>query len=757
MNEQNHLIYEFGPFRLNARKRLLWRESEIVSLKPKAFDTLLALVEANGQVLEKDELMKRVWGDTVVEEGNLTFNISTLRKALGDDPQRHEYIVTIPGEGYQFVADVRAGFDELEVRERTRVTIEREEETEGETAAQSFALPEPNGARPVATAEQQESLTVLTQTARALISRTIAPPFRHYRVAVIAGAVFVITVLIVILAPWSRWQRDGRSGRVPSAPFAQMEIKRVTASGKAKDAAISPDGRYIAYVLHEGNLESIHLMQVGTNSSVQIRPPEEVSYGSPVFSPDGKSLYYSVSKKGQPRVLNRSDVLGGLAQKVLTGTVGTVTFSPDGKRLAFARNDPQQGETVLFVADADSDGEAREQRLAVRKYPEIFTAGPGWSPDGKVIAVAGTSDRDRSRMKVFGVRVGDGAVEPLSAYEWPVVNRVAWLGDGSGLVLMAGREQSQLWYLSYPGGEVRRITNDLHDYKDVTLSLSADSRSLVTVQLMTTSNIWVLPEGDPARARQITFGPVGRYDGFLGLTWTPDGRIVYSSHVGDGHSLWMMDAEGANAWELTPAGQIDTSPTVTADSRHVVFCSYRSGVAEIWRMDVDGANALQLTSDGPNYNPSLWPDGKWVVYESVRGQRWALWKVPIDGGDPVRLTDKPSRRPSVSPDGKLIACIYDEGIALIPADGGTPIKTFKLPRYATSNQVVRWTPDGQALMFRDVNHGVWRQPIAGGAPVHLTDFGPELIFNLAWSTDGKQLAVARGTQSFDVVMIRDLK
>jgi Tol biopolymer transport system component len=174
-------------------------------------------------------------------------------------------------------------------------------------------------------------------------------------------------------------------------------------------------------------------------------------------------------------------------------------------------------------------------------------------------------------------------------------------------------------------------------------------------------------------------------------------------------------------------------------------------------MDADGTNARQLTFDGPNYNPTLLPDGKWVVYESVRGGNWALWKVSIEGGEPVRLTDKPSRRPSVSPDGKLLACYYDGGIALLPAEGGTPIKTFKLPRYATFSQVVRWTPDGQALMFRDVNQGVWRQAIAGGAPVHLTDFGPELIFNLAWSPDGKQLAVARGTQSFDVVLIRDLK
>ena len=104
MTEQNTHFYEFGPFRLEPHKRLLFRGQEVIKLAPKSFDTLLALVERHGQVLEKDELMKRLWPDSYVEEGNLTLNISTLRKALGENPQQHEYIVTVPGRGYQFVA-----------------------------------------------------------------------------------------------------------------------------------------------------------------------------------------------------------------------------------------------------------------------------------------------------------------------------------------------------------------------------------------------------------------------------------------------------------------------------------------------------------------------------------------------------------------------------------------------------------------------------------------------------------------------------
>ena len=103
---RSQATFEFGPFRLNADRRLLLREGEPVALAPKALETLLALVEQRGRVITKDELLQRIWGDAVVEEGGLTRNISILRKALGEKPDDHQYIVTVPGQGYRFVANV---------------------------------------------------------------------------------------------------------------------------------------------------------------------------------------------------------------------------------------------------------------------------------------------------------------------------------------------------------------------------------------------------------------------------------------------------------------------------------------------------------------------------------------------------------------------------------------------------------------------------------------------------------------------------
>src|SRR5712692_4883455 len=107
MSGPGNRLYEFVPFRIDAGRRLLMREGSPIPLTPKAFDTLLALVENNGRVLEKEELMKMLWPDSFVEERNLTVNISALRKALGESASDHRYVVTIPGQGYCFVADVK--------------------------------------------------------------------------------------------------------------------------------------------------------------------------------------------------------------------------------------------------------------------------------------------------------------------------------------------------------------------------------------------------------------------------------------------------------------------------------------------------------------------------------------------------------------------------------------------------------------------------------------------------------------------------
>jgi len=301
MSEQTHCIYEFGPFRLDATRRLLLRDGEPMKLSPKDFDTLLALVEHSGEVLDKDVLMKRLWGNTIVEEGNLATYISHLRRALGERPNEHEYIVTVPGQGYRFVAGVRQRFDELIVHERTRaeLTVEEVEETDGVGSTAEPSTPsarDGGGQTRLDDAAQVAALPAQARPASTLISGSLVRPFKHHRAAVVAVSVALLAAVAAFFAVSQR-RRSERQKIVPSPPFQQMEIKRVTASGKATDAAISPDGRYIAYVLDERGKQSIHLMQVGTNSSVLVRRPRKSLTASPSSRPTARASTTTSRKK----------------------------------------------------------------------------------------------------------------------------------------------------------------------------------------------------------------------------------------------------------------------------------------------------------------------------------------------------------------------------------------------------------------------------------------------------------------------------
>jgi Tol biopolymer transport system component len=341
------------------------------------------------------------------------------------------------------------------------------------------------------------------------------------------------------------------------------------------------------------------------------------------------------------------------------------------------------------------------------------------------------------------------------------VGRLSWLSNGRGLLLVAADQvsrQFQVWHLTYPGGAARRITSDLNNYRSV--SLSADAARMVVVESEQMSNIWVAPNADASRARQITYG-AGKYGR---LAWTPDGKIIYSAAAGSARDLWLMDVNG-KARQLTVESGMNVHPAVTGDGRYLLCSSSRAGsfnVFNIWRLNLDSSSARQLTGGSGEFFPQSSPDGKWVVYTSINSGKDTVWKVSIDGGQAIQLTDKVSAYPVVSPDGKFIACQYwDEQLntqwstVIIPFEGGPPIKSFSF-----RSSTLRWSPDGRALTYIDQRGGVsniWSQPMAGGQPRQLTDFSGDRIFDFDWSRDGKQIVLSRGVVTNDVVLITDAR
>jgi len=579
---------------------------------------------------------------------------------------------------------------------------------------------------------------------------TIAALSRR-KLAVLAGAAVLAAVLMALGLYKFLRQRES------PAPFQTMTLRTLTSTGKVRNAVISPDGKYLAYATADAGMESLWVRQIATASSVQIIPPADARYVGLTFSSDGNYVYYVRTESKDPRlgVLYQVPVLGGASRKLVVDVDSPVTFSPDGQRLAFVRGYPAQQETALVVANADGTG---ERKLATRKSPaEFSTDGPAWSPDGKIIAL-GSGDT------LVAVRVEDGTERTLISKRWWRVDRATWLADGSGLLLAAVERprppRGQIWLLSYPSGRVQRITNDTNNYEGV--SVTADSSGLVTVPGKLVSRIWVLPKAEPGRARELNPG-TGEADGFSGLSWTPGGRIVYTSLASEPRrvNLWAMDPDGSNLKQLTVGVDVGYGISVCPESRYIVYPAEPG----IWRMDLDGSNQKQLTKGENDFVPRCCPDGKWVVYVGGPSENRTLWKVPIDGGAPAQITDKPSGSPAISPDGKWIACVYKgdpsqpEKLAVLPFQGGPRAKVFEVPP-PIGVGAVDWTPDGRALSFAARNQGVaniWLQPLAGGPPKQLTDFNAFAIFFHAWSPDGKQLALAYGTRIGEAVLISNFK
>ena len=321
-----------------------------------------------------------------------------------------------------------------------------------------------------------------------------------------------------------------------------------------------------------------------------------------------------------------------------------------------------------------------------------------------------------------------------------------------------GSTRNQIWHLSYPNGEVRQTherLKQLSEYEPDLRLQNAGCRSITPA-----GKHFGRAVNNLTNARFVTSGS-GKSD--TALSWTPDGKIVYQSNA-NGNNIWIVNADGEGAKQLTNNERNNLLPEVSPDGRSIVFLSHSTGVPHLWQMNIDGSNQRQLAnSAGGEASGRFSPDGRWLVYRTALG-RWTIWKMPAEGtGAPVQLTDKYSRSPVVSPDGKRLAYFYreDDGpwrIAVTSFEGDAPSRTFDIPALPSSS--LRWTTDNRAVAYVVTQNGVSNiavQPINGNKPKQLTNFKQERIFSFDYSRDGKQLAVSRGTIDNDVVLISNIK
>ena len=306
------------------------------------------------------------------------------------------------------------------------------------------------------------------------------------------GTVLVVATLLVAVAISAFGIYKMRGRKRPSISFQSVKLLKLTTSGNVVVAAISPDGRDFAYVTSESGKETLWIKQVASaGRNLEIVPASEGNYHGLSFSPDGNFIYYVRSNEGQPNTIFRIPVLGGTSITLSKLVDSPVAFSPDGKFMSYLRGYPDSNETALIVGPIDGTS---ERKVVALKNPSGFvvTSAPAWSSDSKQIAAVGKQEESGALyQRILIVTVADGSSTSLEKAHWLQIGRLAWCADGNSLIATAtdqGSPGSQVYQVSYPSGQAQRVTNDLTDYQQVTLT--RDSRQILAVQTESQANLW---------------------------------------------------------------------------------------------------------------------------------------------------------------------------------------------------------------------------------------------------------------------------
>ena len=758
MEPPNSQIYKFGDFQIDVGRRLLFKgQNENLTLTPKVFDTLLYLLERRGEVVEKDELLSAVWPDTVVEENNLSQNISVLRRTLGEKKAEHRFIVTIPGRGYKFVAEAR----EI-VPESNRVD-EQPTVRDGKFPTGQYEVERRGNVLALAEWKADKSAD---ETERSLLDRKLAANHEPSRVTISRTLVtVVISVLIFAVMFAAYWFGLPKNRSV--ADGDALSVTRLTNGFFPYDATISRDGKYFVYHEQDGNLSRIWLQQTGHSSRVEIIPASEQLLFSISFSPDGQFVYFVASENLEaPRSLFRVPTLGGNPKQILSGIDSYVSFSMDGREVLFSRFD-RNAQNFSYLITA-SDGTSSERILLSRSTAFADWGNASWSPDGKTIVFGSLLMVENTvRCEIMAIPSGGGEAVPVSDEKWDACYRIAWRPDSRGFYMVGTRlgessstKRDQVYFISYPGGRSRRITNDESRHQTNSLGVTDDG-SILAVPFNRSSQIWVMDSnGDSSTAVQITTGTA---DGRSGIAPLADDRIAYIARTGETLSILSMNQDGSNAKQLVSDPPYFEELRSGGEGKYLLFSANQGRFNHLFRIKSEGTELTQLTfGESSEIDSTVSSDGRWVTYGSVVNsgtqQQYSLWKMSMDQGEPISLNRDDCGMPHFSPDDKFISCLGDRKVLIVSADDGRLLRSFDMPPRSALNFGAKWTPDGKAFVYivneKDEASNLWLQPIDGSEPKRLTNFSAGSIYRFAYSLNGTHLYLARGQQIRDAVLIK---
>ncbi|MGB6991012.1 MAG: hypothetical protein WBD89_17370, partial [Candidatus Sulfotelmatobacter sp.] len=504
----------------------------------------------------------------------------------------------------------------------------------------------------------------------------------------------------------------------------------------------------------------------------QIIAPSPATYRSLTFSPDGNYIYF---RKAQNAVnsdynLYRAPVLGGNPQTVVHDIDSDIALSPDGKRMVYIRaNDPEIGKERLLSADLSGNDEKVLRITPIAEASSFLS----WSPDGQEIALSRFQpDQALGGIDLFDI--GSQKTQRFVTFNDKAPYELKWLPDGRGILAVyqqAGPSfsRAQIGFIPSAGGELQPITRDTNRY--LTLTTSADGKTLASVQLKITQNLYLLPGTGSQSADSKPVVPQGQE--VRGFGWAADGGLL----VSDGPRLLRLAADGQNQTQLigdSTAGIVDPS---SCGNDHLIFSWMFHGgtnTLSLWRANVDGSSPVRLTEGKRDFRSVCSPDGKWAYYyDQVAGR---ISRMPLDSsgkaeavpGSVVPNSFVASAGFGLSSDGTVLAYLVEvvdpgtqngkEKVALLDIGSSASRLLDADPRVTRAG--VQFTPDGKSVAYAIHENGVdnmWIQPLDGSAGRQITNFTSEQITSFHWSPDGKNLGVLRNHSESDVVLLQESK